>query len=352
MRPGGNALSALVADGWYSGHVGLGGFQKYGTTPALLAQLEIVHADGRIERVVTDATWKSHASAILAADLLMGESFDARRDVPHWDGAGYDDHDWTPANVREEKPRALDSQVAPPVRVLGERRPVALTQPAPGRWTFDFGQNMVGVVRLRVSAPPGTKLTLRHAEMRNLDGTIYTSSPRGAATDTYVCKGGGVEEWQPRFTLHKFRYVELTGLKAAPGADAVTGIVIGPDVARAGTFACSDERLNRLMTDIDTGLRGNLVGVPTDRPLHAEWLGWLGDAQVFARMATDVADVAAFFTKWLVDVDDVQTPNGGFSMTTPGAGDALWADAGVICPWTIYEAYGDRRVLERQSCPR
>ena len=240
LRPGGNALAALVADGWYSGHIGNHGFQKYGTVPALMAQLEIVHADGRIERIVSDDTWKSHASAILSSDLLQGETYDARREIAGWDGPGFDDQDWTPAHVREEPPRSLDAQVAPPVRVLGECRAVALTEPAPGRWVFDLGQNMVGVVHLKIRAPEGKTLILRHAEMLNPDGTIYTANLRGAAsTDTYLCKGGGTEEWQPRFTLHGFRYVELTGLPPGrPDLDAVTGVVIGSDTPAAGTFAC------------------------------------------------------------------------------------------------------------------
>ena len=353
VRPGGNALAALVADGWYSGHIGNHGFQRYGVVPALLAQLEIVHADGRVERIITDDTWKSHASAILAADLLMGESYDARREIAGWYGPGFDDKDWTPAHVRDEKPRALDAQVAPPVRVLGERRAVALTQPAPGRWVFDLGQNMVGVAHLKVTAPVGKTLTLHHAEMLTAAAAIYTANLRGAAcTDTYVCKGGGVEEWQPRFTFHGFRYVELSGLPPGqPELDAVTGVVIGSDVPAAGTFAFSDGRLHQRMSNVAWGLRGNYVSVPTDCPQRDERLGWMGDAQVFLRTATDVADVAAFFTKWLVDVDDAQTPEGAYAEVAPddasGVGAAAWADAGVICPWTIYQAYGDRRVLER-----
>ena len=234
------------------------------------------------------------------------------------------------------------------MRATAERQPVGLTEPAPGHWTFDLGQNMVGVVRLRVTAPAGTRVTIRHAETLNPDGTIYTANLRSAAsTDTYICRGGGGETWQPKFTFHGFRYVELTGLPDQPAPDAVTGVVLGSD----NPSACSDARINQLVSNIGWGLRGNYLSVPTDCPQRDERLGWMGDAQVFVRTATDLADVAAFFTKWLVDVDDAQRADGAFTDVSPlrgsGAGTPAWGDAGVVCPWTIYEAYDDRRILER-----
>jgi alpha-L-rhamnosidase len=351
VRPGDNALGALLAPGWYAGHIGNGRYQRYGQTPALFAQLEITQADGSVERVVTDGSWKSHASPILSADIMLGESYDARREIADWDQPGCDERDWIAANVRAEKPRDLDDQVSPPVRQLLERETIALTEPAPGHWTFDLGQNMVGVVRLKVNAPAGTTVTIRHAEMLNPDGTLYTTNLRLAtSTDTYVCGGGGEQTWQPRFTFHGFRYVEVTGLPEKPAPDTVTGIVIGSDTPRAGTFTCSNPLLNQLMSNIEWGQRGNYLSVPTDCPQRDERLGWMGDAEVFVRTATDIADVASFFTKWLVDVDDAQTPDGSFADVSPTLGNGgtpAWGDAGVICPWTIYQAYGDKQVLTR-----
>ena len=346
-----NAMAALLGNGWYCGHIGNGGFHAYGTAPALLAQLEVTYSDGSVARISSDATWKVHASPILSSDFMLGESYDTRQEVPGWDHLGLDDAAWAPATVRKEAARPLEGQVTQPVRQTGELRPKSLAEPKPGRWTFDLGQNMVGVVRLKVSAPAGTKLTLRHAEMLNPDGTIYTTNLRGAASvDTYVCKGGG-EVWQPTFAFHGFRYVELTGLGAKPAVDAVTGIVIGSDTPRVGQFTCSDPRINQLQSNIWWGQRGNYLSIPTDCPQRDERLGWMGDAQVFVRTATANADVAAFFSKWLVDVDDGQSPDGAFSDVNPntmGCGSVpAWADAGVICPWTIYQVYGDRRILER-----
>ncbi len=352
VERGKNAMGALLANGWYSGHIGNGGNRFFGKEPAFIAQLEVTYTDGRTERIVTDNSWKSHPGPILASDFMLGEDYDARQEVKGWDQAGLDENQWMAVNTRDESTRAIEAQVMEPVRQIFEITPKAVTDPKPGCWVFDLGQNMVGVVRLKVSAPAGAKVTLRHAEMLNPNGTIYTKNLRGAPSiDHYTCKGGGDEIWQPRFTFHGFRYVEITGLTNQPKADTVTGIVIASDNARTGEFSCSDPRLNQLQSNIQWGQRGNYLSVPTDCPQRDERLGWMGDAQVFIRTATYNADVASFFTKWLVDVDDGQSPEGSFSDVNPNTGGRgsvpAWGDAGVICPWTIYETYGDKRILER-----
>ncbi len=353
LRPGANVVGAMVGNGWYSGHIGNGGFQYFGKAPALLAQMEITYADGTTARILTDSSWKAHASPILSSDFMLGETYDARAEVSGWDEPEGKETGWTSATIRDEPlppTRPFDPQVDEPVRVTGEIRPKSLTEPKPGHWTFDLGQNMVGVVRLKIAAPAGTKITLRHAEMLNPDGAIYTTNLRGAlSVDTYTARGAASETWQPRFTFHGFRYVELTGLPTRPARDAVTGIVINSDTPRSGQFACSDPRINQLQSNIQWGQRGNYLSVPTDCPQRDERMGWMGDAEVFVRTATYNADVAAFFTKWLVDVDDAQTPDGAYSDISPsygGGGTPAWGDAGVICPWTIYLADGDTRVLK------
>jgi alpha-L-rhamnosidase len=352
LKTGENAIVALLANGWYSGHIGNRGYQFFGKVPALLAQLEVTDADGTSERIVTDESWKVHASPITSTDFMQGEDYDARQELKNWDMARLDDRQWAAATVREEPSVALEGQVMEPVRQICEIKPKTITEPKPGAWTFDLGQNMVGVVRLKVSAPAGTVVTLRHAEMLDSDGTIYTKNLRSArSVDHYVCQGGGTEIWQPRFTFHGFRYVEVTGLPKKPSPSAVTGIVIGSDTRQTGEFTCSDSRLNQLQSNIHWGQRGNYISIPTDCPQRDERLGWMGDAQVFIRTATYNADVAAFFSKWLTDVDDGQSPAGSFSDVSPNTQDAggvpAWGDAGVICPWTLYEVYGDRRILER-----
>jgi len=353
VASGSNVLAAQVANGWYSGHIGNGGYQRWGTSPALLAQLELNYADGSSARITTDGTWKSHVSPLLATDFMLGEDYDATQELCGWDQPTFSDADWLAVRERTEPLRAINGQVMEPVRQLDEIPAKTLTEPKPGHWTYDLGQNMVGVVRLKVTAAAGTRITLRHGEMLNADGSIYTANLRGAPSiDTYICKGGGTEVWQPKFTFHGFRYVELTGLPSKPPKDAVTGIVIGSDTPRSGEFACSDPRINQLQSNIQWGQRGNYLSVPTDCPQRDERLGWMGDAQVFVRTATYNADVAAFFTKWLTDVTDSQLANGSFADVSPFAGPSTgtpaWGDAGVICPWTIYQTYDDLALLDRQ----
>ena len=215
---------------------------------------------------------------------------------------------------------------------------------------LDLGQNFAGVPRLKITGEPGQKITLRFAERLNPDGTIYTTNLRSArCIDTYICDGKGEETWSPRFTFHGFQYVEITGLKSPPTADTVTGIALSSDTPVVGRFECSDPMLNQLHSNIYWTQRANFIDIPTDCPQRDERLGWTGDAQVYIRTATLNCDVQAFFTKWLVDLTDGQRPDGQFPMVAPVkvAGDdggPAWADAGVICPWTIYQVYGDRRL--------
>ncbi len=352
LKRGDNALGAVLAHGWFSGRIGNGKRQFFGKEPAFLAQLELTYADGTTERIVSNDSWKAHLSPILSTDFMLGESYDARMEMPDWCSPRLSDADWTGVMERNENGRRLEAQVMEPVRKIGELKSRSVTEPQPGKWVFDLGQNMVGVVRLKVKAPSGTEITLRHAEMLNSDGTIYTKNLRGApSVDHYICKGNGVETWQPSFTFHGFRYVELSGLPGAPRPDAVTGIVMASDTPMTGEFSCSDPRLNQLQSNILWGQRGNYLSVPTDCPQRDERLGWMGDAQVFIKTATYNADVAAFYTKWMVDVADGQSPEGSFSDVCPdsmGSGSVpAWGDAGVICPWTIYETYGDKQILDR-----
>ncbi|GAA5483010.1 family 78 glycoside hydrolase catalytic domain [Haloferula sargassicola] len=349
---GENVWGAQLANGWFSGHIGNGGYQYWGSSPALLGQLEIEYVDGSRQTIVTDSSWKIGVGPLVSTDFMLGEDYDARREIPGWDAAGFDDSGWTPVTLRTVEPRAMTGQVMEPSRELMTLPAKELTEPAAGKWTYDLGQNMVGVVRLKITAPAGTQITLRHGEMLNPDGTLYTANLRGAPSiDHYTCQGGGEETWQPKFTFHGFRYVELTGVDEQPPLDAVTGVVIGSDTPKAGSFSCSDPLINQLQSNIEWGQRGNYLSVPTDCPQRDERLGWMGDAQVFVRTATYNSDVAAFFNKWLADVTDSQLADGRFTDVCPYAGPSVgtpaWGDAGVICPWTIYQAYGDKRVLEK-----
>jgi len=247
----------------------------------------------------------------------------------------------------------VQAHPAPPVRAIEDFKARTITEPKPGVFVLDLGQNFAGVPRLKVSGKPGQKITLRFAERLNPDGTIYTANLRSArSTDTYICRGKGTEVWQPRFTFHGFQYIEVTGLTGKPSRDTVVGVALSTDTPVVGTFTCSDPMLNQLVNNIYWTQRANFIDIPTDCPQRDERMGWTGDAQVYIRTATLNTDVEAFFTKWLVDLEDGQRADGQFPCVAPCvvAGDdggPAWADAGVICPWTTYEVYGDRRALER-----
>jgi alpha-L-rhamnosidase len=251
---------------------------------------------------------------------------------------------------------ALIATNGPTVRRIEELQPIS--EPVnkgnfiTSRTIFDLGQNMVGWVRFKGSAPAGTTVTLRFAETVNPDGTLYTTNLRAArATDYYTFKGEGEEVWEPKFTFHGFRYVEVAGYPGTVTPDMVTGVVLHSDMAQTGEFACSEPLVNQLQHNILWGQKGNFVDVPTDCPQRDERLGWTGDIQVFARTAAFNMDVAGFMTKWAQDVADAQNEAGMIPAVVPSAiplpdGGPAWADAAIICPWTMYLCYGDRRILE------
>lgn len=242
----------------------------------------------------------------------------------------------------------LEAHPGSPVRVTDVLKPVSVKEPRPGVFVFDLGQNFSGWARLKVRGPRGAAVTLRFAEMLNPDGTIYTANLRGAkCTDRYTLRGGGVEVWEPRFTFHGFRYVEVTGYPGKPTVEAITGIALNSDCGITGEWTSSNTLLNRLYQNIVWGQRSNYLEVPTDCPQRDERLGWSGDAQVFVGTGAYCMDIAPFFTAWMRTYNDAQYPDGGYPNTAPiGHGvSPAWGDAGLICPWTIYTMYGDRRIL-------
>jgi alpha-L-rhamnosidase len=364
VQPGANAVGAILADGWYAGYLAWTGKRGlYGAQTALLAQLEVDYADGRRVIIASGPEWRTAVGPILAADLYNGERYDARLALDGWSLPAFDDAAWTPATVIDPPKAKLVARRSGPVRRQEELAVQAQTEPQFGVHVFDLGQNIVGWARIRVRAQAGDTVTVRYAEMLNPDGTLYTANLRSAkATDRYTCRGVGEETYEPRFTFHGFRYVELTGLCEKPQPTDVTGVVVHTDIPPTGSFECSDPLVNRLQQNIVWGQRGNYLEVPTDCPQRDERLGWTGDAQVFIRTACFNRDVSAFFTKWCVDLADAQYADGAFPHVVPDVlreGDAMkwardtrgcaaWADAGVICPWTIHLCYGDTRILERQ----
>jgi alpha-L-rhamnosidase len=355
IHSGDNALGAILADGWYSGYVGYGKQRDlYGKHPRFKGQLHLEYADGSRQIVATGTSWKAATGPIVEADFLMGETYDARAALPGWDAPGFDDSRWAPVSMGTELSPQIETSPGPSVRPFAEVKTKSITQPKPGVYVLDLGQNFAGVPQLKIHGDPGQRITLRFAERLKPDVTLYTANLRAArCIDTYVCDGSAVETWSPRFTFHGFQYVEITGLKQPPTMDTLVGIALSSDTPVVGQFQCSNPMINQLHNNVYWTQRANFIDIPTDCPQRDERMGWTGDAQIYLRAATLNCDVQAFFTKWLVDLMDGQRSDGQFPKVAPvkvadDDGGPGWADAGVICPWTIYQVYGDRRLLERQ----
>jgi len=366
LHQGANAIGVLLGDGWYSGRVAhLERGLLYGERPALLAQLEVMHDDGSVTRVVTDDGWRWSEGPIRRQDLIEGEEYDARREIDRWAEAGGDAATFAPVLTQAWPDVPLVAAPNEPVRVVRELVPIAEPRRFGAGWgrigyLFDLGQNVAGIVRLAVRGPRGATLRIRYGEMLAADGTLYTANLRSArATDAYTLRGDAAgETWSPRFTFHGFRYAEISyherwdGELAPFDRTTVTGLALMSDTAETGTFECSDPLVNQLQSNIAWGQRGNFLEIPTDCPQRDERLGWTGDAQVFVATAAFNFDVAAFFTKWIRDCDDAQGPDGRLPEVVPRLlgqqdGGPGWSDARVVCPWAIYGAYGDERILAR-----
>ena len=348
---GGNTLGAILGDGWYAStlaHLGKRNF--YGGRPRFMAQLVIELADGSTQVVASDESWKAAFGPICHADLLMGCELDTRLAMPGWDASGFDDRAWRAVATGGTPDTKVQASLVEPSRRIQELKTVKVNEPRPGCWTFDLGQNMVGWVRLKVRGTAGQRITVRHGEMLNPDGTIYTASLRSCqATDFFTLSGKGEEILEPYFTFHGFRYVEVRGLSETPEADAVTGIVVHTPMRRTGSFECSSADLNQLYRNIIWGQKGNHLEIPTDCPQRDERMGWTGDTQFFAPTGMYNFDVAAFFTRWLTTCEDNQMADGTFPHVVPdimgGGGATAWGDAALLCTYHVYRAYGDTRIV-------
>ncbi len=358
LHQGENAAAALLGEGWYAGRLmGVGRF-AYGTQPRFLLQLEIEFNDRQTQTIVSDGSWHSTTQGpIRAAGIYDGEDYDARKEIPGWDEPGCDASTWRHASSFDLDSRRLVWQRDQPIRVEQEITPAKMTEPKPGVFVFDLGQNMVGWCRVKAMGAAGQTVTISHAEMLNEDGTLYTANLRGAMeTDHYTPRTDGEFVFEPHFTYHGFRYVELSGLARRPQLTSVVGRVFHTSAPLAGRFTCSDASLNRLMKNILWTQRANLMGVPTDCPQRDERFGWMGDIQAFSQTAIFDMDMAAFFTKFAQDMRDDQADDGRFPDFAPHPGDPnkgssgapAWADAGVIIPWRTYQNYADTRILADQ----
>jgi alpha-L-rhamnosidase len=364
LRSGDNAIGAWLGDGWYRGRMGWkGGFRNlFGSDLSLIAQLELTYADGSVDVVATDASWRAATGPIVRTGNYDGELYDARRERRGWSEPGFDDAGWSPVAVGQRDPATLVAPQGPPVRCTAEVTPVAVLRTPSGATVLDLGQNLVGRMRIRVSGVAGDRVVMRTAEVMQ-EGEIYTRPLRSArSTDEYVLAGGRVEEWEPRFTFHGFRYVEVSGwpgdVEAAVAAGDIVARVYHSDLQRTGWFSCSDALVNRLHENVVWSMRGNFLDIPTDCPQRDERVGWTGDIQVFAPTAAFLYDVTGMLSSWLRDVAVDQLPDGtvpwyvpvipAHEKWTPIRPGAAWGDAATLTPWDLYTSSGDVEILTRQ----
>ncbi|MEU3498893.1 family 78 glycoside hydrolase catalytic domain [Kitasatospora cineracea] len=358
LVPGDNAIGAWLGDGWYRGKYGFDGGTRniYGTDQSLIAQLEITHPDGTRTTVATGPHWTAAPSPILFSGLYEGETHDSRLDDPLWSTPRAAPDGWTPVAVHARDPRTLTAPQGPPVRCTTEVAPVSVTRRPDGRHLLDFGQNLVGRLRITVDGPAGTEVVLRHAEV--LDGSELAVRPlrEARSVDTLVL-AGGPQTWEPRFTLHGFRYAEITGWPGHLDPADVTARVHHTDLRRTGWFECSDPMVNRLHENVVWSMRGNFVDIPTDCPARDERLGWTGDLQVFAPTAAFLYDCAGMLDSWLTDLGIEQLPDGtvpwyvpvipGEPAWTPIQPGAVWGDAATLTPWLLHQRFDDPELLRR-----
>ena len=351
VKSGANAFGAMVADGWYSGTIANFGNNKYGNRDSLIAQLRIDYSDGTHEWVNTDSSWKTTTGPYTYTDLIHGESYDARLELPDWQKATFSTATWDSVGiVAAPTSGVLEPQSDEPVRVTERRTPISVKESAPNTWIYDMGQNMVGVAEMDLTGTAGSTATIRYGEMLNPDGTLYTANLRSAkATDHYTFGATGTATYTPKFTFHGFRYLEVTGVTTPPTASQVTGLVWGSDLTSIGHLSTSSSMLNQLVSNINWGQRGNFLSIPTDTPARDERLGWSGDINVFAPTASYNQDTLNFLSKWLVDLTDAQSANGDLPGTAPApgccGGGVGWSDAGITVPFALYNAYGDTKVV-------
>ena len=339
LLQGDNAVGVMLGKGWYK-------------STALIMQLMITFEDGREIVIGTDESWKSHAGPLLQDSVYDGEVYDARLEIPGWDKPGFDEGLWEEVESAITPQGVLRAQMIPPIRVVETILPVNRTNPRPGVYIYDLGQNFSGWVELAVSGPRDSRIRLRHSELLYPDGELNRENLRQAkAEDIYILRGEGEEVYQPRFTYHGFRYVEISGYPGTPPQAAIRGKVVHTSVEQTGSFSCSTEILNDIQKVFLWGFRTNLHGIPTDCNQRDERMGWLGDAHITAEMAMLNFDMAAFYTKFIEDISDVQDSKGRITDTVPHIwgqrpADPAWGTAYPLLCWHMYRHYGDRRIIE------
>ncbi|KAH6695080.1 bacterial alpha-L-rhamnosidase-domain-containing protein [Plectosphaerella plurivora] len=368
LTAGTNAIGVRVAEGWFNGRLGFHGGRRniWGDRTALFAQLQVTLADGSQVNIATDNEWNVRQGPIRLAEIYDGEKYDANAEIPGWSSHGLDSKDWSTVEVLP----AISADVqlargsAESVRRIETLQPIETITTPSGKTILDFGQNLVGYIRIKnVSGPAGHTLTLSHAEVLE-NGELGIRPLRVCkAQDTYTLRGDSAgETYEPRFTFHGFRYVQVDDWpsSAADVSTSLEAVVCHTDMEERGTFSCSEAKINSLFSNVRWGMRGNFLSVPTDCPQRDERLGWTGDLALFAPTAAFVYGCHGILRDWLKDVWFDQKKQGGIPpVVSPnalaGAGPfghpmpfAIWADVTVLAPWTLWEETRDPAVLEAQ----
>jgi alpha-L-rhamnosidase len=374
LQEGENALGAILGDGWYRGRVYISGNRNvYGTRLGLLAVLRIETTGGSPVTIGTDSKWRASYGPIVKSDMRDGEIYDARLEMPGWCGPGFDDSAWSGVRTANHAKNHLVGSMGVPVRRKETFHPKAILRTPKGEMVLDFGQNLAGVVRMKVRGPRGTTIRLRHGEALDKDGNftvshLFVPPPREDKVPPfqevyYTLKGEGEEEYEPRFTVHGFRYAKVEGYPGEPDVHDFWAVALYSDMPPTGGFTCSDPLINQLHHNVEWSMKGNFLDIPTDCPTR-ERAGWTGDAQIFSPSASFLMDTRAFFRKWLQDLTLEQFPDGKVGNFVPnpyrlakGAtvpflrlldGSSGWGDVAVMMPWALYQAFGDLGILERQ----
>ena len=355
IKPGANAIGVILGNGrYFAPRFKLPIFTRTFGCPKLKLQLEIEDGTGHVQQVVSDGTWKLTTDGPIRNDNEYdGEIYDARQEIPRWSHAGMDDSHWQQAREVEGPSGVLSAQMIEPIRITEAVKPVKITQPKPGAYIFDMGQNMVGWCRLTVSGPRGTRVTLRHAERLQDNGTLYLDNLRSAlATDVYILSGRGTEVYQPRFTYHGFRYVEVKGFPAKPTLAAIEGEEVHDAVAQHADFMTSNSLINQIYKNVVWGTKDNYRSMPTDCPQRDERQGWLGDRSEESRGEPYMFDVAGFYEKWVDDIADSQREDGNVSDVSPNywplySDNVTWPSSFIIIPGHVYDQYADLGPIEK-----
>ncbi len=383
LQQGENAMGIMLGNGWYNplplplfDRLNLREILTIGQ-PKFILQLDITFEDGTQTSIVSDGSWKAGKGPILRNNVYLGEVYDARLEQPGWDTIDFNDTNWKTAVKAEPPGGKLVAQIQPPVRITRILKPVKLTEPQPGVFIFDMGQNFAGCARFKVNGPAGTRVQLRYGELVNEDGTLNWSTtvachimegsyvrhrpgmPKNALqSDTYILKGEGKEVYNSRFTFHGFRYVEVTGFPGTPTLDDLEGLRMNTDIEQCGDFSCSNDLFNKIHQNTQWTFLSNIFSIESDCP-GREKFGYGGDIVTASEAFMQNYDMAAFYIKTVRDFQDAQRPGGGMpecapdnavydSGITPDTGPIGWMYA---YPWLqekLYRYYGDKKLVEEQ----